>query len=105
MIWGKDREAYENEGANLDDEEQFMKEWRKFGPIGVLFNVIASISTPQARQLLEQLQRNEADAIGISADVRQLVRPVKTRWNSYFNTFVRATELHSPINSYIKLKL
>jgi hypothetical protein len=36
VIWGKDREAYENEGANLDDEEQFMKEWRKFGPISVL---------------------------------------------------------------------
>ncbi|EFQ87876.1 hypothetical protein PTT_16444, partial [Pyrenophora teres f. teres 0-1] len=31
--------------------------------------------------------------------------PVKTRWNSYFDTFVRAAELHSPIDSYIEFKL
>jgi hypothetical protein len=30
---------------------------------------------------------------------------VKTRWNSYFDTFVRATELHGPIDSYIELKI
>lgn len=65
MIWGKDREAYENEGANLDDEEQSLKEWRKFGLIGVLFDMIASISTRQTRQLFERLQRNEADATGV----------------------------------------
>lgn len=28
IIWGKDREAYENEGKDLDDEEKFMREWR-----------------------------------------------------------------------------
>jgi hypothetical protein len=59
-----------------------MKEWRKFRPMGILFGVIASISTPQTSQLLEQLQRNEADTIGIPADIRQLVKPVKTRCNS-----------------------
>lgn len=64
-MWSKDRKAYENESANLDDEEQSMKEWRKFGLISVLFDVVASISTPQTRQLLGRLQRNEADAIGV----------------------------------------
>ncbi|KAH8714039.1 hypothetical protein GQ44DRAFT_563049, partial [Phaeosphaeriaceae sp. PMI808] len=52
VIWGKDREAYENNVAHLNNEEKFMNEWRKFGPIGVLFDVIASICTPQSRQLL-----------------------------------------------------
>ncbi|KAI1663211.1 hypothetical protein L13192_12754 [Pyrenophora tritici-repentis] len=91
--------------AHLDDEEKYMDEWRKYGPIGVLFDVIASICTPQTRQLLERLQRDEAEAIGVTANIRQLVKPVKTRWNSYFDTFVRAAELHGPIDSYIEFKL
>ncbi|KAK1914258.1 hypothetical protein P3342_007504 [Pyrenophora teres f. teres] len=105
VIWGKDRSAYENDAAHLDDEEKYMDEWRKYGPIGVLFDVIASICTPQTRQLLERLQRDEAEAIGVTANIRQLVKPVKTRWNSYFDTFVRAAELHGPIDSYIEFKL
>jgi hypothetical protein len=32
--------------------------------------------------------------------IRQPVKPVKTRWNSYLSTFVRAAELHGPIDSY-----
>jgi hypothetical protein len=42
-----------------------MEKWRKFGPISVLFDVIASMSPPQTRQLLERLQRDEADAVGV----------------------------------------
>jgi hypothetical protein len=105
VIWGKDHSAYENDAAHLDNEEKYMDEWRKYGPIGALFDVIASICTPQTRQLLERLQRDEAEAIGVTANIRQLVKPVKTRWNSYFNTFVRAAKLHGPINSYIEFKL
>ncbi|KAI2479364.1 hypothetical protein Ptr902_09575 [Pyrenophora tritici-repentis] len=105
VIWGKNRSAYENDAAHLDDEEKYMDEWRKYGPIGVLFDVIASICTPQTRQLLERLQREEAETLSVTANVRQLVKPVKTRWNSYFNTFVRAAELHGPIDSYIEYKL
>ncbi|KAF7445306.1 uncharacterized protein PtrM4_153700 [Pyrenophora tritici-repentis] len=66
-----------------------MDEWRKYGPISVLFDVIASICTPQTRQLLERLQREEAETLS----------------NSYFNTFVRAAKLYGPIDSYIKYKL
>jgi hypothetical protein len=47
-----------------------MKEQRKFGPIGVLFDVITSISTPQTDHLLEQLQLNEADAIDVHGTQR-----------------------------------
>jgi hypothetical protein len=46
IIWGKDCDAYENDGRNLKDEEQFMQDWRKYRPIGVLFDIIASICTP-----------------------------------------------------------
>ncbi|KAA8617711.1 Dimer-Tnp-hAT domain-containing protein [Pyrenophora tritici-repentis] len=105
VIWGKDRSAYENEAAHLEEEEKYMDEWRKYGPVGVLFDVIASICTPQTRQLLERLQCEEAESLGVTPHIRQLVKPVKTRWNSYFNTFVRAAELHGPIDGYIECKL
>jgi hypothetical protein len=78
---------------------------RKHGPIGVLFDVIASTCTPQTRQLLDRLQREEAESLGVTPYIRQLVKPLQTRWNSYFSTFVRATELHGPIDSYIESKL
>ncbi|KAG9376877.1 Dimer-Tnp-hAT domain containing protein [Pyrenophora tritici-repentis] len=103
VIWGKD--LCENEAAHLEEEEKYMDEWRKYGPVGVLFDVIASICTPQTRQLLERLQCEEAESLGVTPHIRQLVKPVKTRWNSYFNTFVRAAELHGPIDGYIECKL
>jgi hypothetical protein len=76
VVWGKDRDALENNGAGLGDEEKFMEEWRKFGLVGVLFDVIA------ARQLFEQLQHS-----------------------SYYQTFDRAVKLHGPIDTYVELKL
>jgi hypothetical protein len=82
-----------------------MTEWRQYGPIGVLFDVIAFICTPQICQLLEQLQRNEAAALGIDPTIRQLVNSVKTRGNSYYDTFVRANELYDSLDNYIEQKL
>jgi hypothetical protein len=46
VIWGKDRSAHENNAAYLKDEEKYIDEWRKYSPVSVLFNVIASICTP-----------------------------------------------------------
>jgi hypothetical protein len=46
VVWGKDRSAYKNNAAYLKDEEKYIDEWRKYGPISVLFDVIASICTP-----------------------------------------------------------
>lgn len=54
IIFSKDHEAFENAEEYLDEEEAFLDEWRKVSPLGVLIDVVASICTPQARQLLEQ---------------------------------------------------
>jgi len=105
IIWGKDRDAYENAGGSLKDEEAFMKEWRQYGPIGVLFDIIASICTPQSRELLQKLQRVEAESLGKPVVLRELIRPVKTRWNSYFAAFARAVELQGPLDNYVEHKL
>ena len=82
-----------------------MQEWRKYGPIGVLFDVIASICTPQTRQLLQRLQQEEADALRESVKLNDLVKPIKTRWNSYYAAFARAVELQGPLDSYVELKI
>jgi hypothetical protein len=56
-----------------------MKDWRHYGPIRVLFNIIASICTPQGRQLLQRLQQIEAEALQKPVKLKELVKPVKTR--------------------------
>jgi hypothetical protein len=87
------------------DEEQFMHNWRKYGPIGVLFDIIASICTLQTRQLLQCLQQEQADALREPVKLKDLVKPVKTRWNSYYAAFARAVELQGPLDSYVELKI
>ena len=118
VLFGKDRDAFADV-ASLSDEEKFMADWRKAGPIGVLLDVLASICTPQARQLLDNAQRNdyneefrrwENKAPGERGPrpavfkALQVVKPVKTRWNSYYSAFERATQLRNPIDEYIAQK-
>lgn len=82
-----------------------MNEWRKAGPLGVLFDVISSICTPQARELLENFQREEAEQLGNSNFIpKEVKKPVKTRWNSYFDCFERAVALRVPLDDYITSK-
>lgn len=82
-----------------------MQDWRKYRPTGVLFDIIASICTPQARQLLQRLQQEEADALRKPVQLKELVKPIKTRWNSYYASFARAIELQGPLDSYVELKI
>jgi len=35
----------------------------------------------------------------------ELVKPVRTRWNSSYDAFVRAARLHGPLDSYVEVKL
>jgi hypothetical protein len=56
-----------------------MQDWRKYGPIGVLFDIITSICTPQTRQLLQRLQQEEAEELGEPVKLKDIVKPIKTR--------------------------
>jgi hypothetical protein len=80
-----------------------MQDWRKYGPIGVLFDIIASICTHQTRQLLQRLQQEQADALREPVKLKDLVKPVKTRWNSYYAAFARAVELKIDENRYAEV--
>ncbi|KAF2728228.1 hypothetical protein EJ04DRAFT_413022, partial [Polyplosphaeria fusca] len=64
IIWGRDKNRFENEKLNLQDEEDFIAEWRSTGPIGVLFDVLNSItSSPQQRELFIKFQQESAEQL------------------------------------------
>ncbi|KAG9388593.1 Dimer-Tnp-hAT domain containing protein [Pyrenophora tritici-repentis] len=83
-------------------EEQYMREWRKDGPIGVLVDVINYIKTPQQYELFRGYQRLASNNLPAEGRLKVLepVKPVVTRWNSYYAAFERATKLQAAYNLY-----
>jgi hypothetical protein len=108
LLWGKDDEAYDNnvgEAVELNEEHVLMKEWRAEGPLGILLAVINYIKTPQQYELFEsfqQLAHKELppNATSDNRKVLQPVKPVVTRWNSFYSCFERAAKLQSAVNAY-----
>jgi hypothetical protein len=101
IIFGRDKGAYNHAGGNLDDEEEFLREWRKNGPLGILIAIINYIKTPQQYDLFSIFQKL-ANA-ELPTDQRRILEPVKpvvTRWNSFYGAFNRATHLQAAYNSY-----
>ncbi|KAI0569426.1 hypothetical protein Alg130_11650 [Pyrenophora tritici-repentis] len=81
-------------------EEQYMREWRKDGPIGVLVDIINYIKTPQQYELFRSFQRRANADLPAEERLKVLepVKPVVTRWNSYYAAFERATKLSAAYN-------
>ncbi|KAG9388993.1 hypothetical protein A1F94_001886 [Pyrenophora tritici-repentis] len=76
IIFGSNQEAYNNNNdEQLQTEEVYMQEWPSKPP-----------PTPSCQ--LERLH------------VLEPVKPVVTRWNSYYAAFKRATQLQAAYNSY-----
>jgi hypothetical protein len=80
----------------------YIKEWRQQGPLGVLIDVINYIKTPQQYELFREFQHavNAELPAGERLRVLEPVKPVVTRWNSYYAAFRRATQLQAAYNSY-----
>jgi hypothetical protein len=86
----------------LQEEEESLREWRKQGPLGTIFDVINYIKMLQQHDLFEQCQRiAHRDHPGDKQSIIEPVKPVVTRWNSYCEAFERAAELQTAFNSYI----
>ncbi|KAI1663169.1 Dimer-Tnp-hAT dimerization containing protein [Pyrenophora tritici-repentis] len=102
IIFGADKEAYDNVAEQLNTEEVCMQEWRKQGPLGVLVDVINYIKTPQQYELFREFQRAANAELPAEGRLKVLepVKPVVTRWNSYYAAFQRATQLQAAYNSY-----
>ena len=45
LLWGQDEDAYDNNKRELTDETEFIDEWRRDRPLGVLLSVINYIKT------------------------------------------------------------
>jgi hypothetical protein len=102
IIFGNNKEACGNTREQYNTEEQYMREWRKDGPIGVLVDVINYIKTPQQYELFRSFQRRANADLPAEERLKVLepVKPVVTRWNSYYAAFERATKLSAAYNLY-----
>lgn len=56
IIFGNNRDSYDNAVEEYSDEEKFIQQWRRQGPLGVLLDIINYIRTPQQYTLFENLQ-------------------------------------------------
>jgi hypothetical protein len=54
---------------------------------------------------LQRLQQEQADALREPNAFKDLVKLVKTRWNSYYAAFARAVELQGPLDSYVEINI
>jgi hypothetical protein len=105
LLWGKDSDAFDNDVRQHTEESESMKDWRRDGPLGVLLAVIKYIKTPQQYALFTEFQRLAnselpADAPAEAHKILQPVKPVVTRWNSYYSCFERAIQLQSAVTVY-----
>jgi hypothetical protein len=103
MIFGTDKEAYNNDASQHGLEEKYLRKWREKGPIGALVDIVLSVNTPQQHDLFNQFQvatRSE----GESGKLLELVKPVVTRWNSYLDFLERAVRLHEAIDAFVDYK-
>ncbi|KAF2628842.1 hypothetical protein BU25DRAFT_420776 [Macroventuria anomochaeta] len=94
VMFGMDRESYNNEPSMAAIEAALMGAWRQEGPLGTLFAIVNYIKTPQQYNLFKDYQCKANTGLPkLQQDIKMPVKPVVTRWNSYTGTFQRAVEL------------
>jgi hypothetical protein len=73
--------------------------------LGVLLGIINYIKTPQQYELFTSFQQIAHRELPLSATdddhkILEPVKPVVTRWNSFYSCFERAVKLQSAVNAY-----
>ena len=101
LLWTNNDDAYDNEKTELAIEYDLMRNWRKDGPLGVLLSIINYIRTPQQYELFENFQRlANTELPSEQREILEPVKPVITRWNSFYSAFERAIRLQAAVNAY-----
>jgi hypothetical protein len=103
LLWGKKAEAFNDDHCSSDiaEETELMRDWRRNGPLGVLLGVINYIKTLQQYALFEKFQRLAQSHLPAEQQtILEPVKPVVTRWNSYYSCFKRAVELQAAVSAY-----
>jgi hypothetical protein len=103
LIFGYNACAYNNDTDEHKIETAYLRNCRQNGPLGVLIDILNYIKTPQQHDLFADFQRrnNETPAQALL----EPVKPVVTRWNSFYNTFPRAVQLHHAVNAYAQFHI
>jgi hypothetical protein len=57
IIFGLDNNAYNNSPDEFATEAQYMRDWQKNGPLGVLIDIVHYIRTPTQSNLFREAQR------------------------------------------------
>ena len=47
LLWGENSASYNNDTAEITAESEYMSEWRRDGPLGVLLGIVNYIKTLQ----------------------------------------------------------
>ena len=102
MMFGIDKDAFENDTDKIVDETKFLKDWRQTGPLGTLCDIINYIKTPQLYEKLDEFQRQSHQPPDPDFRPKALIKPVKTRWNSYVKAFRRAIEIKDALDAFIQ---
>ena len=84
LLWGRDCNSYNNSASELTTEDDYMGEWRRDGPLGVLMAIVNHIKTPRQYELFKSFQRRAheelpADAPAHSRKILEPVKPIVTR--------------------------
>ncbi|KAF1950566.1 hypothetical protein CC80DRAFT_519956 [Byssothecium circinans] len=87
--------AFNNDASKLAKESNFITKWRRDGPLGVLLDYALFTN-------FQRLSHRDLPASAIAEDYKILkpVKPIITRWNSYYSCFKRAVKLQPAITAY-----
>jgi hypothetical protein len=79
LLWGEEKESYNNDESERVNEAENMATWRTNGLLGVLLAVINYIKTPQQYALFEKFQRLAHNDLptNVPAEQRKILEPVK----------------------------
>ena len=100
FLWGENTNTIETTEAldDVDMELERLREWRKRGPLGKLYNCIRyTMKTPQRREKFEEPCRTYLP----EGQVLSLIIGNATRWNGDHDAIVRALVLREPLEDYM----
>lgn len=93
-MFSTNADAYKNAAEHILEEEFYIREWRRDGPLGVFFDDGNYINTPKQWSIFADCQATVGEELPQhQGSHRAPVKPVITRWNSYYDSFVRGVEL------------
>jgi hypothetical protein len=104
LLFGNNKDAYNNAAKHINDKEAFIAAWRKHSALGTLLSVIIYIKILQQYALFTECLEASNNDLPAAAHVKilRLIKLVVTRWNLYYSALKRATYLKGGLNLYIE---